>query len=60
MIFPHGGAVRGVLAWRVVDCLYIMAVRVGPEMSKKILSPAITRLMTAFDKVHTANDSSPR
>ncbi|KAG7171126.1 WD repeat-containing protein 81-like, partial [Homarus americanus] len=48
--FPHGGAARGVLACRVIDCLFIMALRVGREMSKSILMPTVTRLMTAFDK----------
>ncbi|XP_045593332.1 WD repeat-containing protein 81 isoform X2 [Procambarus clarkii] len=62
--FPHGGAARGVLACRVIDCLFIMALRVGREMSKSILMPTITRLMTAFDKCHTNSSSqlgaSPR
>ncbi|KAK8740038.1 hypothetical protein OTU49_003006 [Cherax quadricarinatus] len=58
--FPHGGAARGVLACRVIDCLFIMALRVGREMSKSILMPTITRLMTAFDKCHTNSSSQLR
>ncbi|XP_042218295.1 WD repeat-containing protein 81-like [Homarus americanus] len=62
--FPHGGAARGVLACRVIDCLFIMALRVGREMSKSILMPTVTRLMTAFDKCHNNSSSqlgaSPR
>ncbi|XP_066986474.1 WD repeat-containing protein 81 isoform X1 [Macrobrachium rosenbergii] len=62
--FPHGGAARGVLACRVIDCLFIMALRVGREMSKSILMPTITRFMTAFDKCHnnssTQAGASPR
>ncbi|XP_042862258.1 WD repeat-containing protein 81-like isoform X2 [Penaeus japonicus] len=61
--FPHGGTARGVLACRVIDCLFIMALRVGREMSKSILMPTITRLMTAFDKCHSSSNqlgASPR
>lgn len=53
--FPHGGAARGVLACRVIDCLFIMALRVGREMSKSILMPTITRFLTAFDKCHSGS-----
>ncbi|XP_050717169.1 WD repeat-containing protein 81-like isoform X6 [Eriocheir sinensis] len=53
--FPHGGAARGVLACRVVDCLFIMALRVGREMSKSMLMPTITRFLTAFDKCHNSS-----
>ncbi|KAK3878610.1 hypothetical protein Pcinc_016771 [Petrolisthes cinctipes] len=56
--FPHGGAARGVLACRVIDCLFIMALRVGREMSKSILMPTVTRLLTTFDKCHTTSTSS--
>ncbi|RXG59054.1 WD repeat-containing protein 81 [Armadillidium vulgare] len=48
----NGVAVRSILAWRVIDSLCIMIRRVGREMSKEKLSHAITRFLTAFDKVH--------
>lgn len=53
--FPHGGAARGVLACRVIDCLFIMVRRVGREMSKNILMPTITRFLTTFDKCHNSS-----
>ncbi|XP_045135367.1 WD repeat-containing protein 81-like isoform X3 [Portunus trituberculatus] len=53
--FPHGGAARGVLACRVIDCLFIMVRRVGREMSKSILMPTIIRFLTTFDKCHSSS-----
>ncbi|KAF2347870.1 Anaphase-promoting complex subunit 4 WD40 domain, partial [Trinorchestia longiramus] len=50
--FPSGAPVRGALACRVVDIIFIMGLRVGREMSKKLLMRSIVRLLTTFDRVY--------
>ncbi|XP_063223458.1 WD repeat-containing protein 81 [Bacillus rossius redtenbacheri] len=53
LVFPSGQAGRAAAAAKWVDALYVIAQRIGQEMTKKHLAaPALHRFFLAFDKAH--------
>ncbi|GLG94157.1 Neurobeachin [Gryllus bimaculatus] len=52
-IFPSGYLARAAVASKFVDAVYILALRIGCEMTRKNLAiPSLQRFFLAFDKAH--------
>ncbi|XP_045497388.1 WD repeat-containing protein 81 [Colias croceus] len=59
--YPSGAAARGALTRKLLDALYALAIRIGPEMTRKHLCvPALQRFFLAFDKASGKTDNWPK
>lgn len=60
-LFPSGSLARNVLARKYVDTLYVLAVRMGSDMTRKYLAvPALQRFFYVYDKVFVNGDKVVR
>ncbi|CAG5032848.1 unnamed protein product [Parnassius apollo] len=59
--YPSGAVARAALARKLLDALHALALRVGPEMTRKHLCvPALQRFFLAFDKATGKMDNWPK
>ncbi|CAK1547015.1 unnamed protein product [Leptosia nina] len=59
--YPSGAAARCALTRKLLDALYALALRIGPEMTRKHLCvPALQRFFLAFDKATGKTDNWPK
>ncbi|XP_047516925.1 WD repeat-containing protein 81 isoform X1 [Pieris napi] len=59
--FPSGAAARCALTRKLLDALHALALRIGPEMTRKHLCvPALQRFFLAFDKATGKTDNWPK
>ncbi|XP_045535632.1 WD repeat-containing protein 81 [Papilio machaon] len=59
--YTNGATARGALTRKLVDALHALALRVGPEMSRRHLCvPALQRFFLAFDKATGKVDNWPK
>ncbi|XP_073945062.1 WD repeat domain 81 isoform X2 [Choristoneura fumiferana] len=59
--YPSGAAARRALARKLLDAFHALALRVGPEMTRKHLCvPALQRFFLAFDKATGKVDNWPK
>ena len=50
-VFSGGAAVRRLLLLRLLDVTYLVGLRIGEEMARTHLTPLVSGLFSAFDKV---------
>lgn len=50
--FPHGKHSRCVIAWKLIDTIYLIGLRIGFEMTRKHLSTLLQRFFSCFDKAY--------
>ncbi|XP_068631665.1 WD repeat-containing protein 81 [Battus philenor] len=59
--YPSGAAARSSLARKLLDALHALALRIGPEMSRRHLCvPALQRFFLAFDKATGKVENWPK
>ncbi|KAJ2946109.1 hypothetical protein O0L34_g5031 [Tuta absoluta] len=59
--YPHGVRARAALARKLLCALHALALRVGPEMSRRHLCvPALQRFFLAFDKANGKIENWPK
>lgn len=59
--FPNGVRARTALARKFLDAIHVLAVRIGPEMTRKHLCvPALQRFFLTFDKASGKTDNWPK
>ncbi|XP_050670709.1 WD repeat-containing protein 81 [Leptidea sinapis] len=59
--YPSGAPARCALARKLLDALYALALRIGPEMTRKHLCvPALQRFFLAFDKATGKIENWPK
>ncbi|XP_047529568.1 WD repeat-containing protein 81 [Vanessa atalanta] len=59
--YPSGAAARAALARKLLAALHAVALRVGPEMTRRHLCvPALQRFFLAFDKASGKTDNWPK
>ncbi|XP_041978689.1 WD repeat-containing protein 81 [Aricia agestis] len=59
--YPSGAAARAALARKLLDAMYALALRIGPEMTRKLLCVgALQRFFLAFDKATGKTDNWPK
>ena len=51
VVFLTGPRARLVLLYKLLDCVYIVGLRIGEEMSRLHLTPLATGLLSGFDKL---------
>uniref|UniRef100_A0A0K2UX53 Putative LOC100169061 [Acyrthosiphon pisum] n=1 Tax=Lepeophtheirus salmonis TaxID=72036 RepID=A0A0K2UX53_LEPSM len=50
ILFPGGIEVRRLLAFRILDVIYLIGLRIGEEMSRGHLTPLCTSFFSSFEK----------
>ncbi|XP_063896801.1 WD repeat-containing protein 81-like [Helicoverpa armigera] len=59
--YPSGAAARCSLTRKLLDALHVLAVRIGPEMTRRHLCvPALQRFFLAFDKATGKTENWPK
>ncbi|KAG6450321.1 hypothetical protein O3G_MSEX006515 [Manduca sexta] len=59
--YPSGAAARRAVARKLVAALHALALRVGPEMTRRHLAvPALQRFFLAFDKANGKTENWPK
>ncbi|CAH2037860.1 unnamed protein product, partial [Iphiclides podalirius] len=59
--YPNGAVARGSLARKLLDAMHALALRVGPEMTRRHLCvPALQRFFLAFDKATGKVENWPK
>ena len=58
VVFSGGWQQRQMLAYKLLDSVYMIGLRIGEEMARSLLTELCSDFFAAFDKVHsTAEDS---
>ncbi|XP_042904120.1 WD repeat-containing protein 81 isoform X2 [Parasteatoda tepidariorum] len=52
LTYPGGGKSRTMVTFRILDVIYIIALRIGTEMTKKHFSSIFHKFFSSFDKVY--------
>jgi hypothetical protein len=56
VVFSGGWQQRQMLAYKLLDSVYMIGLRIGEEMARSILTELCSDFFSAFDKVHSAVD----
>jgi WD repeat-containing protein 81 len=55
--FPSGSAARMALAYKILEAIYVISMRIGVDMTKLHLSVTLQRYFLAFDKAYDRTES---
>lgn len=57
-VFPSGQRGRYTLVAKLIDCIYLISLRIGVEMTKvHVAVPALQRFFLAFNKAHSISSN---
>lgn len=54
-MFSGGWQQRQMLAFKLLDAVYMIGLRIGEEMARSILTELCSGIFSAFDKVHSSS-----
>ena len=57
-VFSGGAAPRLVLLYKLLDVVYLVGLRIGEELARTHLTPLVTGLFSAFDKVQVTTGAT--
>ena len=54
--FPSGSLSRSVICYKIIDVMVMVSLRIGFEMTRKMMTTLLKRFFACFDTVHSTED----
>ena len=58
--FPSGALARSVICYKIIDVMVMVSLRIGFEMTRKMMTTLLKRFFACFDVVHSTEDAGER
>ena len=56
--FPSGALARSVICYKIIDVMVMVSLRIGFEMTRKMMTTLLKRFFACFDVVHAAGEAT--